>query len=328
MGNIKNSEFEVIRYEKLRHLHVFLVNVLFRNMHEHSDFELNVVLRGSAVIRCHSGECRVTQGAVLLLNSYEPHEIASDTTEPVQLLSVQISNHFCREYFSRLHNVEFVPTDLRAVLPRQELDRLLRLIFDTTRAFFSEKPGFQFTCVGYVSLMLAQLLETVPYVLIDDQEYAARKRKTARIRRITDYIDQHYKEKIMLPDLAKMEGITTTYLSHFFHDTFHMTFQEYLNRLRLEKALILMKDPSLYLVDICMECGFSDNKYLNQMFMKKFGCSASEYRKKRIEPDLAEVGGQTPASYSQFHYRQDDALAILEKYLETSPLPFDGKGKI
>ncbi|MBQ3107168.1 MAG: helix-turn-helix transcriptional regulator, partial [Firmicutes bacterium] len=198
----------------------------------------------------------------------------------------------------------------------------------TTRAFLSEKPGFQFTCVGYVSLMLAQLLETVPYVLIDDQEYAARKRKTARIRRITDYIDQHYKEKIMLPDLAKMEGITTTYLSHFFHDTFHMTFQEYLNRLRLEKALILMKDPSLYLVDICMECGFSDNKYLNQMFMKKFGCSASEYRKKRIEPDLAEVGGQTPASYSQFHYRQDDALAILEKYLETFPLPFDGAGKI
>ena len=162
MSSIKNSEFEVIRYEKLRHLHIFLVNVLFRNMHEHSDFELNVVLKGSAVVRCHSGEIRVTPGSVLLFNSYEPHEIASDTTEPVQLLSVQISNHFCREYFSRLHNVEFVPTDLRAVMPRQELDRLLGLIFATTRAFLSEKPGFQFTCVGYVSLMLAQLLESVP----------------------------------------------------------------------------------------------------------------------------------------------------------------------
>lgn len=315
MGNIKNSEFEVIRYEKLRHLHVFLVNVLFRNMHEHSDFELNVVLRGSAVVRCHSGECRVSEGAVLLFNSYEPHEIASDTTEPVQLLSVQISNHFCREYFSRMHNVEFGPTDLRTALTEEDLAALRKVIFTTARAFFEEKPGFQFICVGHVSLLLAELLEKLPYVLIDDQEYAARKRKTARIRRITDYIDQHYKEKIMLPDLAKMEGITTTYLSHFFHDTFHMTFQEYLNRLRLEKALILMKDPSLYLVDICMECGFSDNKYLNQMFMKKFGCSASEYRKKRIEPDLAETGGEEPASYSQYHYRQADAMAILEKYL-------------
>ena len=321
MANIKNSEFEVIRYEKLRHLHIFLVNVLFRNMHEHSDFELNVVLRGSAVVRRNSGECRVSQGAVLLFNSYEPHEIASDTTEPVQLLSVQISNHFCREYFPRLHNVAFEPTDLRQVLSEPELHEMRSMLFTTTLAFFREAPGFQFECVGLVSLMLSRLLRSLPHVLIDDQEYAARKRKTARIRRITDYIDQHYKEKIMLPDLAKMEGITTTYLSHFFHDTFHMTFQEYLNRLRLEKALILMKDPSLYLVDICMECGFSDNKYLNQMFMKKFGCSASEYRKKRIVPGDDESSREEPASYSQFQYRQSDALAILEKYLEQEENP-------
>ena len=100
-----------------------------------------------------------------------------------------------------------------------------------------------------------------------------------------------------------------------------MTFQEYLNRLRLEKALILMKDPSLYLVDICMECGFSDNKYLNQMFMKKFGCSASEYRKKRIVPGDDESSREEPASYSQFQYRQSDALAILEKYLEQEENP-------
>ena len=319
MSSIKNSEFEVIRYEKLRHLHIFLVNVLFRNMHEHSDFELNIVLKGSAVVRCHSGEFRVTRGSVLLFNSYEPHEIASDATEPVQLLSVQISNHFCREYFPRLHNVEFEPTDLRSALSPEALGEVCDLIFATTEVFLKETPGFQFECVGKVSLLFSKLLRHLPHTMIDDQEYAARKRKTARIRRITEYIDQHYKEKIMLPDLAKMEGITTTYLSHFFHDTFHMTFQEYLNRLRLEKALILMKDPSLYLVDICMECGFSDNKYLNQMFMKKFGCSASEYRKKRVVPEEGSSTKEVPASYSQFQYRPEDVLPILAEYLENPP---------
>ena len=314
MANIKNSEFEVIHYDKLRHLHIFLVNVLFRNMHEHSDFELNVVINGSAVIRCHHGEFRVKRGDVLLFNSYEPHEIASDTTEPVQLLSMQISNHFCREYFPRFHNVEFSATALHTVLDGQALGELKRMIFTATRSFYTERPGFAFTCVGQVCLLLSRLLDRIPHGMIDEQEYAARKRKTARIRRITGYIDQHYKEKIMLPDLARTEGITATYLSHFFHDTFHMTFQEYLNRLRLEKALILMKDPSLYLVDICMECGFSDNKYLNRMFMKKFGCTATEYRKKRIDPTGSETENQEPSSYSEFQYRQEDVLPILEKY--------------
>lgn len=314
MENIQKSEFEVVRYEKLRHLHIFLVNVLFRNMHEHSDFELDVILSGTGKIRGRNGEIAVKPGMILLMNSYEPHEIASDTTEPMQILSVQISNHFCKEYFPRLHNVEFGPSVLGEALEPSVLQKVEELLFSTTLCFFKESPAFQFDCVGRVSLMLSLLLKHLPHVVIDDQEYAVRKRKTARIRRITAYIDQHYKEKIMLPDLAEMEGITTTYLSHFFHDTFHMTFQEYLNRLRLEKALILMKDPSLYLVDICMECGFSDNKYLNRMFMKKFGCSASEYRRKRVVPNLDEDSDQ-PAFYSELHHSHADVLSILEQYL-------------
>lgn len=315
MENIQKSEFEVVRYEKLRHLHIFLVNVLFRNMHEHSDFELDMILKGSGKIRCRAGEVDVRPGMILLLNSYEPHEIASDTTNPMQILSVQISNHFCKEYFPRLHNVEFGPVDLAGAMPQDVLGEVRDLLFSTTVFFFQESPAFQFECVGRISLLLSKLMRNLPHVIIEDQEYAVRKRKTARIRRITAYIDQHYKEKIMLPDLAEMEGITTTYLSHFFHDTFHMTFQEYLNRLRLEKALILMKDPSLYLVDICMECGFSDNKYLNRMFVKKFGCSASEYRKKRILPNLDEMSAEQPTFYSEFHYPPSEVLTILEQHL-------------
>lgn len=315
MERVPQSEYEVIRYEKLRHLHIFLVNVLFRNMHEHSDFELDMILRGSATVRCNRSEVHVKPGSLLLFNSYEPHEIASDTTEPLQILSIQISSQFCKEYFPRLHNVEFTPVDIACELPEQELREISARLFATAICFFREQPGFQLDSVGNVCLMMSQILRLVPHVLIDDQEYAARKRRTARIRRITSYIDQHYKEKIMLPDLAEQEGISTTYLSHFFHETFHMTFQDYLSRLRLEKALILMKDPSMYLVDICMECGFSDNKYLNRMFLKKFGCTASEYRKKRILPAADELMASEPSSYSEYHYPRRDCLLTLAQYL-------------
>ena len=315
MERAPQSEFEVIRYEKLRHLHIFLVNILFRNMHEHSDFELDMILKGSATVRCNRGELRAEPGSLLLFNSYEPHEIASDTTEPLQILSVQISSQFCKEYFPRLHNLEFSTVDIAKEITQEDMRKIQSYLFATAIGFFQEQAGFRLDCIGCVSLMLSHILRLIPHQLIDDQEYAARKRRTARIRRITSYIDQHYKEKIMLPDLAEQEGISTTYLSHFFHETFHMTFQEYLSRLRLEKALILMKDPSIYLVDICMECGFSDNKYLNRMFMKKFGCTASEYRKKRILPSADETVASEPSSYSEYHYPDRECLQILEQYL-------------
>jgi len=316
MDPVKTSELEVIRYETIRHLHIFLVNILFRNMHEHSDFELSVILRGSARIRGRDGEIRAGEGAILLFNSYEPHEIASDTPQPLQILSVQINNHFCEEYFPRLRNLEFGVTVISDVLPPEVCRRVREQIFLTAIRFLREGPDFQYECVGNVSMLLYQLIRHLPHDTIDDQEYAARKRRTARIRRITTYIDQHYKERITLPDLAAREKITTTYLSHFFHDTFHMTFQEYLSRLRLEKALILMQNPGLYLVDVCMECGFSDSKYLNQMFRKKFGCTASEYRRERILPP-GDGAAPEPASYSEYRYPRQDCLSLLEQYLGT-----------
>ncbi len=312
MEKMRKSELEVIRYEKMRHLHVFLVSIMSRKMHEHSNFEINMILKGSARIRCPEKEIQAQKGSVLLFSPYEPHEIVSDNTEPVQILSVQISNHFCGEYFPRLHNVEFAENSLDNLLTPDKLELIRELLLRLAVRFLLEKASFQLACVSAASLLLYRLLCFVPYTVMNDQEYMVRKRRTDRIRRITDYVDRHYKEHILLPELAAMEGLTPTYLSHFFHDTFNMTFQEYLSRLRLEKALILMKDPSLYLVDVCMECGFSDNKYLNRMFRKEFGCSASEYRKKKIAPDEKET--REPNFYSEYLYPQSDSIAILKQY--------------
>lgn len=316
MGSIYPSEFEVVRYEKLRHVHIFLVNILFRNMHEHSDFEVNVILDGTARVLFENREIRVQKNSLLLFNPYQPHEIIADAPKPVQILSVQISNRFCEEYFPQLRNISFSTTDLNAVLPMQVQEQLRSRIFSTARCFWQEGPMFQMESIGNVCYLMREIMTNLQYTVMGEQEYATRKRKTARVRRIIDYISCHYKEKIMLPELAKMEGVTTTYLSHFFRETLHMTFQEYLNRLRLEKALVLMKDSTMCLMDVCMECGFSDNKYLNRMFIKEFGFSASTYRKKRMELSLSPVADELPSSYSEYLYPDSECAAVLQRVLD------------
>jgi len=316
MEELKKTELELVRYDKMRHVRILLTNLQFRNMHEHNNIELNILLKGRVRILCDRGEATLDEGALFLLNPYEPHELTSVSSEPVQILSTQLSNHFCNEYFPQYHNTEFEPLLLDRVLEADGLEKLKKTLLQAAVEFFGEEPAFQLACVGHLALALCTLFRTVPYHVIDDQEYSSRKRKTARIHRLTDYIDQHYKEKVLLSELAAMEGVTTTYLSHFFHDTFNMTFQEYLNRLRLEKALILMKDPRLYLVDICMESGFSDNKYLNRIFMNKFGCSAAEYRRKRVTVAAEDEEHPEPASYSEFIFPPRHAQTMLQAYIK------------
>ena len=75
-----------------------------------------------------------------------------------------------------------------------------------------------------------------------------------------------------------MERITTCHASHFIRKTLGISFQEYLNDIRFDHALRLLSQTDLSLLDICMESGFSGSRYLNQMFVKNFGCNAREYR--------------------------------------------------
>ena len=315
MGNIPKPELERIHYERMRHVHIFLNNILFRNMHEHSTFEVDVILEGTGKFRGSEGEYCVQTGDVLLFNPYEPHEITAEKTGALQVLSLQISNHFCQEYFPSFPNVEFGVHEVNRLLTKDELQELRELAFSVALAFYQEQPAFQFECVGKTCSLLTALMRKLPHVVIADADYSVRKNKTDRIRRIVSYIDQHYKEKISLAALAEMEGITTTHLSHFFSDAFQMSFQDYLNNLRLEKALVLMKDPSLYMVDVCMECGFSSTRYLNQMFMKEFGCTALEYRDRCLSSGEQETESKVPISYAEFQHGRQESLEILRQHL-------------
>ncbi|MGS0526135.1 helix-turn-helix domain-containing protein [Zobellia nedashkovskayae] len=49
-------------------------------------------------------------------------------------------------------------------------------------------------------------------------------------------------------------------------------------KLRLQKAEYLLKNHTLNISEISMECGFNDPKYFSRLFKKNFECSPKEYR--------------------------------------------------
>ena len=87
--------------------------------------------------------------------------------------------------------------------------------------------------------------------------------------KIVDYIDRHSSEKLLLSDIAEKENLNLYYLSHLFKSSFGMPFQEYLSRVRCEKARKQLILTDLSLLDICLSCGFSDPKYFNRDFQRQ-----------------------------------------------------------
>jgi len=163
-------------------------------------------------------------------------------------------------------------------------------------------------------MLFYELLQLTPHTNISHTESIYAHNKATRMRRIVDFIEEHQEEKIMLSDIAEYEHVTLTYLSHFFKDNFHMTFQEYVSKLRCEKARNLIITTDLSLLDISISCGFSDPKYFKKGFISLYGCSPKEYRHNFGRQKLS--GQQTSMLTTQQILSRQTSLVLLQQYLD------------
>jgi two-component system response regulator YesN len=103
------------------------------------------------------------------------------------------------------------------------------------------------------------------------------------LRKVMHYIEEHY----MLPDfdfdsLARAAGFSVSYISAMLRKRKNTSFIKILTGLRMEKALELLADPSLKLVDIAERLGYSDAYYFSHCFKKYKGVSPKEFREHGI----------------------------------------------
>lgn len=98
------------------------------------------------------------------------------------------------------------------------------------------------------------------------------------VRNALAYIEENYKEKLLLSDVAEKTYVSQWHLSKLLNKETGQNFSEILNGVRIEKAKELLKDPALRIGDIAEEVGFLDIAHFSRVFKKTCGMSANEYR--------------------------------------------------
>jgi AraC-like DNA-binding protein len=307
------SEFEIINYTRVKQLNIFLVGMNYRTPHLHSDIEICLVLKGTVRIITKSGEYVLKEDMLCLFNSFEAHELKGENGAAL-VLSFQISPGFCKDYYPRLKNIEFESTNCYPLLPAETSQAIRKCMTLTALDYFMAEAAYEFRCFSAVNEIFFLLLRTLPYETIEENEYQIRKKRNARMRRIIHYIEEHYTEKMNLSQIAAGEEISTTYLSHLFHESLNISFQDYVNNLRFEKAVGLLSNGDLRLLDISIESGFSDIKYLNRMFLQKYGFLPKEYRR-GVQRSSSPDSSANVLFGSQYIYPAGESIALLKKYM-------------
>ena len=95
-----------------------------------------------------------------------------------------------------------------------------------------------------------------------------------------DYIKNHYKETINIPDLAQLTGFKNRKFEGIFKEVFGITPQTYVIKMRVHYSCIQLLKTKKSISEIATGVGFYDHSTFTRQFTKHMGSKPAEYRKK------------------------------------------------
>jgi len=100
------------------------------------------------------------------------------------------------------------------------------------------------------------------------------------VRTALSFIHSNYHKSISLNDVAQKVYMHPVYFSQLFKGEVGVSFTEYLNHLRMEKAKDHLKNLKYKVRDIAQMLGYTDEKHFYKVFKKSVGMTPNEYRNK------------------------------------------------
>jgi len=93
------------------------------------------------------------------------------------------------------------------------------------------------------------------------------------------YIDHNYQKPLKLETLAPLFGYNSSYLGKLFTQKKGISFNSYLDEIRVSRATHLLEETQLKVYEISARVGYKNVDYFHQKFKKLKNMSPAEYRK-------------------------------------------------
>lgn len=120
-----------------------------------------------------------------------------------------------------------------------------------------------------------RLIEEVCSLVIEQQN---KQRSSGYVERCKNYVNQNYRYKIYIEEIASSMGISTSYLSRLFHNETGIKLQDYINTVRVDHASRLLMYSDMSLSEIAEYVSFPNQSYFGKIFRKYKGMTPKAYR--------------------------------------------------
>ena len=99
------------------------------------------------------------------------------------------------------------------------------------------------------------------------------------LKKAIAYIRLNYQSEITMNDVAEYAGISERYLRRLFSQYLNLSPLDYLNQMRINRAIELLRNTEMSVKEICYLCGFRSPQYFSRIFKQQMGISPREVAK-------------------------------------------------
>ncbi|MBE6883911.1 MAG: helix-turn-helix transcriptional regulator [Ruminococcaceae bacterium] len=120
---------------------------------------------------------------------------------------------------------------------------------------------------------------------------------------VTEYINNHISERIMVEDIANYIGISSGYLSQQFKSVMSCTLVDYINTCKINRVKDILFHGNASLATLCQSVGIQNESYLSRLFKKQVGVSIREYKRNQEQMDTLS-GTQVGSTYKAYFLKR------------------------
>lgn len=239
--------------------------------HWHEHIELHYVREGKTLLHLNQKEIWAEKGNLVIANSNDLHAGYCDGSHMEVLVMIFEMEAFSKELSDK--NVIF-----QSLIEKDKvIDNIMSEIY---REYSSQRIGYRLVCKGELLRLIAHLVREYTVEFLTERESDRRKKQLERLNLVLDYIQSNYTRQIGNGELADVLHLSEDRFNHLFKESMGMAPLQYINEVRIKKAMNLLKKKEGTVAEIADSVGFSDYNHFGRQFRRYYGCAPSEILKR------------------------------------------------
>lgn len=233
-------------------------------------YSLHFVVDGCGVFQQEDDTYDLAKGDIFCIYPKRKHQYFTDPKKPLQMIWVALDG---KQVIPILNRIGLRPyaSRLQSVMD----EGILQLLEELFRHNGQQGHDDEDLAKLIILYRLFQKLATVNMDKDNDDNEEA----FPWLKRGQEFLQMHFTEGITIEEAAHNAGVNRTYFSKKFHKQFGVSPVKYLQSLRMNEAVRMLKETELKLTEIALSVGFPDLYSFSKAFKKHYQVSPFLFRK-------------------------------------------------